>query len=65
LFVSAVDNRSILNIGVVTDAYRIDISSYYRLKPDTAVITYDDVSNNIGAKSDKTFLPDLGRIASY
>jgi hypothetical protein len=42
--ISAMDDCSVLNVDLIANSDRVDISSYNCLKPDTAIVTHDDIA---------------------
>jgi hypothetical protein len=43
--VSAMDHSTILYIRIITNPYKIDISPYYRIKPNGAFIAHFNIAN--------------------
>jgi hypothetical protein len=40
MVISRVDYHTVLNIGALSDPDRAFVSAHYRIKPDTALLTY-------------------------
>src|SRR5437762_4878805 len=50
---------TILHIYFITYPDKIDIPSYYRTEPNTAIITHDHIPNNGGIRCNETVFSEL------
>ena len=64
-FISAVDNGPILDIDLIANANGIDVSTDHRVKPETAIVPGDHISNYDGMIRHKVVCAQLWGEASY
>jgi hypothetical protein len=54
------DNRSILDVHIVADAYGMNIPANDRIKPNAAIISHHHIACNCGVVCQKTIFPKDG-----
>jgi hypothetical protein len=57
--VGAMNARAVLDIDLIANTDKIDITSYDRVKPDAALITHDHVTNDGGIGCNETIITKL------
>jgi hypothetical protein len=63
--IGAMDTGAVLHIDFVSHSYKIHITSYNSIKPDTAVITHYYITNNGSIRRNEIIVSKLGEFTFY